>query len=92
MVLPNSLAAIGTVTVIKFMWVWGDYLWPSLVIKNDLMRTLPLGIAMLRTPTGTVSWHLVTAASVIAVLPVLIMFFYLQRYFIKGVTEGAIKG
>jgi ABC-type glycerol-3-phosphate transport system permease component len=91
-IIPNSLAAIGTVVVIKFMWVWGDYLWPSLVTKDDLMRTLPVGIAMLRTPTGTVAWDLLTATSVIAVIPIIIMFIYLQKYFIKGLTEGAVKG
>jgi ABC-type glycerol-3-phosphate transport system permease component len=91
-VIPNSLPAIGALTVIKFMWVWGDYLWPALVVKKNAMRTLPLAIAMLRTPTGTVSWHLVTATAVIAVIPVLIMFIYLQKYFVKGVTEGAVKG
>lgn len=91
-IIPNSLAAIGTVVVIKFMWVWGDYLWPSLVVKDDLMRTLPVAIAMLRTPTGTVSWDLLTATSVIAVIPIIIIFMYLQKYFVKGITEGAIKG
>jgi len=91
-IIPNSWAAIITSLVIKFMWIWGDYLWASLVIKKDLMRTLPVGIAMLQTPTGTMSWDLLTATAVIAVIPILVMFIYLQKFFVRGLSEGAVKG
>lgn len=91
-VVPNSLPALGTLTVIKFMWVWGDYLWPALVAQKEAMRTLPVGIASFQYPGGTMAWDLVMAGAVIAVVPIVLMFLYLQKYFVQGLTEGAVKG
>jgi ABC-type glycerol-3-phosphate transport system permease component len=91
-ILPNSLSAIGTMTIIKFMWVWGDYIWPSLVIKSEELRTLPVGIALLESASGTIPWDMVMPASTISVIPIIVLFLYFQRYFVKGLTEGALKG
>jgi ABC-type glycerol-3-phosphate transport system permease component len=91
-ILPNSLPAIGTLVVIKFMWIWGDYMWPSLIIQNEKLRTLPVGIASFQNSGGTMAWDMVITGSVIAVVPIIVMFVYLQKYFITGLTEGAVKG
>lgn len=91
-VIPNSLAAIGTITVIKFMWTWGDYMWPALVSNTDKAKTMPVGIASFQYPGGTMAWDLVMSGSVIAVIPIVVIFLYFQKYFVKGLTEGAIKG
>jgi ABC-type glycerol-3-phosphate transport system permease component len=91
-VLPNALSAVGTIATIKFMWVWGDYIWPSLVIKSEALRTLPVGIALLESASGTIPWDLVMPASTVAVVPIVVLFLYFQQYFVKGLTEGAIKG
>ncbi|MEK3723878.1 carbohydrate ABC transporter permease [Paenibacillus sp. FSL H8-0034] len=91
-ILPNSLPALGTLVVIKFMWIWGDYMWPSLIIQNEKLRTLPVGIASFQNSGGTMAWDMVITGSVIAVVPIIIMFVYLQKYFISGLTEGAVKG
>jgi len=90
--IPNTMPAIGTFIVLKFMWVWGDFLWPSLVIKSDLLRTLPIGIATLQRQGGTVPWELVMPSSVITIIPIVALFLFFQRYFIKGLTEGSVKG
>jgi len=90
--IPNTMPAIGTFIVLKFMWVWGDFLWPSLVIKSDLLRTLPIGIATLQRQGGTIPWELVMPASVITIIPIVALFLFFQRYFIKGLTEGSVKG
>ncbi|MFX3635845.1 MAG: carbohydrate ABC transporter permease [Candidatus Pristimantibacillus sp.] len=91
-ILPNSLSALATLAVIKFMWTWGDFMWPSLVTNHEDMRTLPVGIAMFQTDAATIPWDLIITGSVIAVAPVIILFLFLQRFFIKGMTDGAVKG
>jgi ABC-type glycerol-3-phosphate transport system permease component len=91
-VLPNALSAVGTIAIIKFMWVWGDYIWPSLVIKSEALRTLPVAIAMLESASGTIPWDLVMPASTISVIPIVALFLYFQKYFVSGLTEGAITG
>lgn len=89
--IPNSLAMYGTLAVLKFMWTWGEFAWPSLAINSAELRTIPVGLAGLRSQFST-EWDLLMAGSVLAVLPVLLLFFVLQRYFIAGLTSGAVKG
>jgi ABC-type glycerol-3-phosphate transport system permease component len=91
-VLPNAISAVGTIATIKFMWVWGDYIWPSLVIKSESLRTLPVGIALLESASGTIPWDLVMTASLVSVVPIVGLFLYFQKYFVSGLTEGAVKG
>jgi len=91
-IIPNALPALGTSLLLKFMWVWGDYMWPSLVVKNNAMRTLPVGIATFQRAGGTVPWEMVMPAAVITTIPIILMFIGLQKYFISGLTEGAVKG
>ena len=91
-ILPNSIPALGTSVVLKFMWVWGDYMWPSLVTKNNAMRTLPVGIATFQRAGGTIPWELVMPSAVLSSIPIVLLFLFLQKYFITGLTEGAIKG
>lgn len=91
-ILPNSIPALGTGAVLKFMWVWGDYMWPSLVAKNNLMRTLPVGIASFQRAGGTNPWELIMPAAVLSAVPIVILFLLLQKYFVAGLTEGAVKG
>ena len=74
------------------MWGWGDYIWPSLVSKVSSMRTLPVGIAGFQNASGTYPWNLVMPAAVLAALPIILLFIFLQKYFVAGLTEGAVKG
>ncbi len=91
-IIPNSKSAIGTGALLKFMWVWGDYMWPSLVTKKTVMRTLPVGIATFQRAGGTFPWELIMPAAVISSVPIILLFLFLQKYFIAGLTEGAVKG
>lgn len=91
-ILPNAKGAIGTGAILKFMWVWGDYLWASLVTKASGMKTLPVGIAGFQNASGTYPWNLVMPAAVLAALPIILLFIFLQKYFVAGLTEGAVKG
>lgn len=89
--IPNSLAMYGTLAVLKFMWTWGEFAWPSLAINSADLRTIPVGLAGMRSQFAT-EWDLLMAGSVLAILPVLILFAFLQRYFVAGLTSGAVKG
>ncbi|MFI5527109.1 carbohydrate ABC transporter permease [Kitasatospora sp. NPDC051853] len=88
--LPNSWAALGTVAVLKFMWTWGDFAWPSLVTNNELLRTLPVGLARFQNQFAP-RWDLLMAGSVLAAIPVVLGFVLLQRLFVRGLTGGAVK-
>lgn len=89
--IPNSLAMYGTLAVLKFMWTWGEFAWPSLAVNSADLRTIPVGLASMRSQFAT-EWDLLMAGSVLAILPVLILFAFLQRYFVAGLTSGAVKG
>lgn len=90
-VVPLSRPAIGTLAVFRFLFVWNDYLWPLVVIRDDTMYTLTLGIANMQLRQGMVVWGQQMAASVLATLPVLILVLLMQRQFLRGLTAGAFK-
>lgn len=91
-ILPNTLPSLATVASLKFMWVWGDFMWPSLILNTEEMKTLPVGIASFQTASALVPWDLVISASVVAVVPIIVIFFMFQKYFVRGLTDGAVKG
>jgi multiple sugar transport system permease protein len=83
-----ALAALGIFT---FLGNWNAFLWPLIVIQTPDMRTLPVGIALFSGEAGT-AWNLIMAASSLAVLPVLLVFFFFQRQIIEGVVLTGVKG
>ncbi len=86
LVLP-SLAALGIFT---FLGSWDAFLWPLIILNSQKMYTAPLGLAYFFGYFGA-SWQLIAAASIVVILPVIIVFVSLQRLFVNGVT-GAVKG
>lgn len=88
--IPNSLAMLGTLVVLKFMWTWGEFAWPSLAINSGDMRTIPVGLASLRSQFD-IEWDLLMAGSVMAAVPIVLAFAFLQKYFVRGLTSGAVK-
>jgi multiple sugar transport system permease protein len=89
--LPISLPAIAVLATLQFTWIWNDFLWPLIFIQSDSKRTIMIGIVFLRGQY-TVAWGIQGALSLIASLPTLIVFLLFQRYFISGMTTGAVKG
>lgn len=89
--LPISLPAIAVLATLQFTWIWNDFLWPLIFIQSDDKRTIMIGIVFLRGQY-TVAWGIQGALSLIASLPTLIVFLFFQRYFIRGMTMGAVKG
>ncbi|TLS39011.1 carbohydrate ABC transporter permease [Pseudalkalibacillus caeni] len=92
-VLPLTKPAIATVAIFSFNGAWNDFLGPLLYLNDESLYTLQIG---LQTFKGTVStqWHYLMAASVMVLLPVILLFFIFQRYFIEGanITGGGTKG
>lgn len=79
-----------TVGILNTIWIWNDYLLPSLVINQDGMETIPLKMFFF-FGEYTKQWHLALAGLTIAILPVIIAYFFAQREIIKGISDGAVK-
>ena len=89
-VLPTIRPVLATLALWTFLATWNDFMWPLIVLSDDRRYTLPVALA------GLVGEHaqdveLMMAGAVVTVLPVLILFLFLQRYFVEGVTEGSVK-
>lgn len=80
-----------TVAILETMWIWNDYLLPYLVIGNDY-KTIPIAIQYLQGGYGSIDMGALMAMLVLAVLPVVIFYLSGQKYIIKGVAAGAVKG
>ena len=89
--LPISLPAIAVLATLQFTWIWNDFLWPLIFTQSDDKRTIMVGIVFLRGQYS-VAWGIQGALSLVASLPTLIVFLFFQRYFIRGMTMGAVKG
>ncbi|MDX6242474.1 MAG: multiple sugar transport system permease protein, partial [Frankiales bacterium] len=91
LILPLSKPALATATIFTFLASWDEYTWALTIINTPNNRTLPLAIALFQGQNSTL-WGLVFAASMIAIVPVIIVFLVFQRYFVQGLTSGAVKG
>ncbi len=89
-ILPLSKPALATLAVFTFMGVFNDFLWALIVVSSEEMRTVQLGLAIFRDRYQT-DWGQLMAASVVSTLPILIIFFFAQKYFIKGITLSGLK-
>jgi len=79
-----------TVAILNTIWIWNDYLLPSLVINAEGMQTIPLKMFFF-FGEYTKQWHLALAGLTIAIVPVIIAYFFAQKQIIKGVSDGAVK-
>jgi multiple sugar transport system permease protein/sn-glycerol 3-phosphate transport system permease protein len=91
-VLPLSRPMVVTVMIVTLVSKWNDFIWPLIVTNTDSMRTLPVGLLMLKSDEGYVNWGAVMAATCFVVIPVLVVFFFAQRQIVAGLTQGATKG
>jgi multiple sugar transport system permease protein len=90
-ILPLCKPILVTLAIFTFMGTWNDFLWPLIVMTDDTMYTLPVALASL-AGEHVQDTELMMAGSVITVLPVLILFMALQRYYIQGIMMGGVKG
>ncbi len=89
-ILPLTKPALIVVGLFSFMGNWNDYLWPLIVINDDAVRTLPVGLAIMQG-NYTIFYSRLMAATVVSIIPVLALFMASQRFFIKGITMTGIK-
>lgn len=90
-ILPLSKPALATLAIFAFMNAWKDFLWPLIVTSKNEMRTVELGIAMFSSIYGT-NWPYQMAAAVVVLVPILVVFFFTQKYFIEGISLTGLKG
>lgn len=79
-----------TVAILQAMWIWNDYLLPTLILSD--VKTLPMAIQYLRGGYGSIDMAAMMAMLVLAIIPIIIFYFACQKYIIKGVMAGAVKG
>jgi multiple sugar transport system permease protein len=90
-IVPLSKPALATLTTFTFMGNWTSFMWPLIIIDSPEKKTLPIGLAYFQN-LYTTDWTLLMAGSVMALLPIIIVFVFNQRFFIEGIRLGAIKG
>jgi multiple sugar transport system permease protein len=90
-VLPLSTPALATFAIVVFTAQWNDLVWPLVILNDKNLYTLSLGLALLRSEFQ-VNYGSTSAAAFISVAPLMVVFLFLQRYFLAGLTVGAVKG
>ncbi len=90
-ILPLSAPALATLSIVVFTSQWNNLVWPLVVLNDKDLYTLPLGLALLRSEFQ-VNYGITSAAAFLSVVPLIIVFIFLQRYFLEGLTVGAVKG
>jgi multiple sugar transport system permease protein len=90
-VLPLSKPGLAVLGIFTFMGQWNEFLWPLIITNSSKMRTLPVGLALLQEELP-MQYGLLMAAATYAAIPMIIIFIMFQKYFLKGITVGALKG
>ena len=89
-ILPLVRPAVAALSVLVFTFVWNDFFWATVLTQGEASKPITAGIRALNGQFVS-QWHLVSAASMLAALPPVVMFFMMQRHFIAGLTLGAVK-
>lgn len=89
--LPLIRPTLATLAVFAFMATWGEFLWPSIILSEPSHFTLPVGLVQLQSAFSS-DWKLIAAGTLLSMVPILVFFFALQKYFVSGATSGAVKG
>ncbi len=90
-VLPMAMPAIGTSVIFSFLGNWDEFTWALTIINDVSLRTLPIAVRLFQGQHAT-QWGLVFAASLIAIVPVIVIFVVFQRAFVRGVASSGVKG
>ena len=91
-VLPMLRPTLISVGILETMWVWNDYLLPYLVLDINKYKTIPIHVQYLQGSYGTVDLGATMAVMVFSIMPIIIVYLFCQKYIIKGVAAGAVKG
>jgi len=88
--MPLTLPALAAVATLEFTWIFNDYLWAIVLLRSDSLKPITAGLATLQGQYVT-DWPVIVAGALIGTLPTLMVFLFLQRYFIEGLTLGSTK-
>ena len=91
-VFPVIRPIIMTVAILNAMWIWNDYLLPYLVLDLKRFKTIPIAVQYLRGGYGSVDMGAMMGMLVLAIAPILVLYFLCQKYIVSGVMAGAVKG
>jgi multiple sugar transport system permease protein len=91
LILPLSGPALATLAILTFLGQWNNFLWPLVIAQTDDMYTLPVALALFAVGANGTNYGLLLAGSVVVVLPMIVVFLFLQRYFIQGIASTGIK-
>jgi len=89
--LPMVKPSLAVLAIFTFIGSWGEFLWPSIVLTKESMYTLPVGVNNLQGMFSS-NWRFIAAGSILSTIPIVIFFLAMQKYFISGENEGAVKG
>ncbi|MCX7710202.1 MAG: carbohydrate ABC transporter permease [Clostridia bacterium] len=90
-ILPLCKPALATLAILAFMGSWNAFLWPLIITSDTRLATLPLGLSKLQS-RWTTSWNLLMAGNVVSFIPMLLVYIFAQRYFIKSISLSGVKG
>ncbi len=91
LLLPMVKPSVALLAIFTFIGCWGEFLWPSIVLTDERLFTLPVGINNLSSAFSS-DYRLVAAGSMISIVPIIVFFLIFQKYFVEGGSEGAVKG
>ena len=91
-IFPISVPGMISIAIYGFVWSWNDLLYSMTLVTDQSSRTLAAGLVMTFLGEASTNWGAMMAASIVSAIPVTIIFVFLQRYFIQGLTSGAVKG
>lgn len=89
--LPLMKPSLAAMAILQGLNSWNNFIWPLIVLRSQDMLTLPIGLATLLTPYGA-NYDVLIVGSVMTITPIIILFIFFQRYFISGLSAGAVKG
>jgi alpha-1,4-digalacturonate transport system permease protein len=89
-ILPLSRPALAVVAIFSVIWRWNDFLWPLIVAQDESVQTLPVAIARFASQQA-IPFNQILAVSVVTILPIIVIFLFLQRHIIAGLAQGSIK-
>ncbi len=91
-VLPILRPTLVSVGILETMWIWNDYLLPYLILDLNRWMTIPIAVQYLKGGYGSIDWGAMMAMLVLAIIPIIVFYLSCQKYIIKGVAAGAVKG
>ncbi|RCW47598.1 carbohydrate ABC transporter permease [Paenibacillus prosopidis] len=89
--MPLMAPAFSSMAILQALFCWNNFLWPLIVLRTNEQLTIPIGLSTLLTPYGN-NFDMLISGAVLAIVPILIVFLFFQKYFIEGMTAGGVKG